>query len=191
CYAFATSGLAHPCALAAGPTATPTPTKTPGPTSTPIPPTNTPVPPTSTPVNTPVPPTPTPVNTPVPPTPTRVPGTILAQDTFQRANQTYWGTASDGQKWAGDANSQTVFSIVNNAGQVGNGSGFYNAVLGSAATNSEVVFTGTLSSFSNTNLGAVARWTDTDNWYKAYIDGTNLVVQKKVSGAYTTLGSAP
>jgi hypothetical protein len=120
-----------------------------------------------------------------------VPGTILAQDTFQRANQTYWGTASDGQKWAGDANSQTVFSINNNTGQVSNGSGFYNAVLGPTATDSEVVFTGTLSSFGNANMGAIARWTDTNNWYKAYIDGTNLVVQKKVSGAYTTLGSAP
>ena len=74
---------------------------------------------------------------------------------------------------------------------MGNGSGFYNAVLGPTATNSEVVFTGTLSSFSNANMGAVARWTDTNNWYKAYIDGSNLVVQKKVSGAYTTLGSTP
>jgi hypothetical protein len=120
-----------------------------------------------------------------------VPGTILAQDTFQRANQAYWGAASDGQRWAGEANTQTVFSIVNDVGQVGSGSGNYNAVLGPTATASEVVFTGTLSSFNNANLGAVARWMDTNNWYKAYIDGTNLVVQKKVNGAYTTLGTAP
>jgi len=157
------------------------------PTATP----STPSRPTTTPTTTPGTPTASPTTTPGPPTTTPVPGTILAQDTFQRANQTYWGTASDGHKWAGEANSQTVFSIVNNAGQVGNGSGLYNAVLGPVATNSEVVVTGTLSSFSNTNLGAVARWTDTNNWYKAYIEGTNLVVQKKVSGAYTTLGSAP
>ncbi len=38
-------------------------------------------------------------------TPSPTAGVTLAQDTFQRANQTYWGTASDGQKWGGDANS--------------------------------------------------------------------------------------
>jgi len=37
----------------------------------------------------------------------------------------------------------------------------------------------------------VLRWTDTNNWYKAYITGTSLVVQKKVSGSTTVLGSAP
>src|SRR5258708_32037550 len=43
----------------------------------------------------------TPTPSPSPPTPTAT----LAQDTFQRADQTYWGTASDGQLWGGDANS--------------------------------------------------------------------------------------
>jgi hypothetical protein len=47
-----------------------------------------------------------------------------------------------------------------------------------------------MSSYSNVNLGAVLRWTDTNNWYKAYVDGTTLVVQKKVSGATTILGTA-
>ena len=47
-----------------------------------------------------------------------------------------------------------------------------------------------MSSYSNTNLGAVLRWTDTNNWYKAYINGTTLVVQKKVNGTTTIIGSA-
>ncbi|TME05669.1 MAG: hypothetical protein E6I80_16330 [Chloroflexi bacterium] len=29
-------------------------------------------------------------------------------DTFQRANQSLWGTASDGQTWGGDANSRNA-----------------------------------------------------------------------------------
>jgi hypothetical protein len=33
-------------------------------------------------------------------------GSVLAQDSFQRPNQTFWGTASDGHVWAGDANNQ-------------------------------------------------------------------------------------
>jgi hypothetical protein len=65
CYAFATSGLAHPCTLAAGPTATPIPTNTSGPTVTPTP-TNT-----SSPAA-------TPTSTPSAATTTPVPGTILA-----------------------------------------------------------------------------------------------------------------
>lgn len=46
-----------------------------------------------------------------------------------------------------------------------------------------------MSNYSNNNLGSVLRWADTNNWYKAYISGTSLVVQKKISGATTVLGS--
>lgn len=120
------------------------------------------------------------------------PGTTLAQDTFQRANQQHWGQASDGQTWGGDANTSGVFSINSNAGQLSNGgSNVYNAVLGPSATNAEVIFSGSMSSFNNTNLGAVLRWTDTNDWYKAYISGTSLVLQKKVNGTTTMLKTAP
>jgi len=125
------------------------------------------------------------------PTGTPVTGALLAQDSFQRANQAHWGTASDGLTWGGDANTQAVFSIVNNMGQLANGAGPYNAVLGPAAANAEVLFTGALSSFANSNLGAVLRWQDTNDLYKAYIDGTSLVVQKRVGGAATNLATAP
>jgi hypothetical protein len=37
----------------------------------------------------------------------------------------------------------------------------------------------------------VLRWTDGNNWYKAYIDGTHLFLQKKVAGTTTTLTSVP
>lgn len=125
----------------------------------------------------------------VPPSPTASPspGTTLAQDTFQRANQQHWSQASDGQTWGADANTSSVFSINNNTGRLANGSGVYNALLGTVAADSEVIFSGSLSSFQYTNLGAIVRWTNTNNWYKAYIDGTSLVIQKKVNGAYTTL----
>ncbi len=120
-------------------------------------------------------------------TPSPTAGVTLAQDTFQRANQTYWGTASDGQKWGGDANSSQVFSIVGNSGQLANGYTSYSAVLGPTATNAQILFSGSMSSFNNTNMGAVLRWTDGNNWYKAYIDGANLVIQKKVNGSTTIL----
>src|SRR2546428_121744 len=37
------------------------------------------------------------------PTKTTAMSTLLAQDTFQRADQLYWGTASNGQTWGGEA----------------------------------------------------------------------------------------
>jgi hypothetical protein len=48
-----------------------------------------------------------------------------------------------------------------------------------------------LSSFTNSNFGDVLRWTDGNDWYKAYIDGQSLVVQKKVAGNTTTLVHVP
>jgi streptogramin lyase len=132
--------------------------------------------------------TPTAVTSPTVTT-TPAPGTILGQDSFQRANQALWGTASDGQKWGGDANTASVFSINGNAGQIANGNTSYSAVIGKAASDSEVLFTGSMSSFNNANLGASLRWKDGNNWYKAYINGTNLIIQSKINGTTTTLKS--
>lgn len=116
----------------------------------------------------------------------------MGTDSFQRANQALWGTASDGQVWGGDANTQGVFSIKGNAGVVSNTAGnSYSAVPGPAVSDAEVSATGSMSAFSNSNLGTVLRWTDGNNWYKAFIDGSNLVVQKKVAGSTTILATAP
>jgi streptogramin lyase len=121
-----------------------------------------------------------------------VSGSVLGSDSFVRANQALWGTASDGQVWAGDANARTVFSIVSNTGRVTNtGSTSYSAVLGPAAANADVQVTGSLSAFVNSNFGAVLRYGDTNNWYKAFIDGSSLFIQKKVAGGTTMVGSVP
>jgi hypothetical protein len=104
---------------------------------------------------------------------------ILAQDTFHRGNQTYWGSASAGHIWGGDANSSKVFSMAGNTGQLVNSYNTHSAVLGPTATNAQVLSSGSISSSNNTNIGSVLRWTDSNNWYKAYIDGANLVIQKR------------
>jgi streptogramin lyase len=140
-------------------------------------------------------PSPSPTTSPTPttsPSPTPTTGTPLGTDTFQRANQALWGKASDGQTWGGDANVQSAFSISGNAGLVSNtGGNSYSAVLGPAAANAEVYATGSMSSYANSNFGSVLRWTDGNNWYKAYIDGQNLVLQKKVAGSATILATVP
>jgi streptogramin lyase len=136
-------------------------------------------------------PTATPTSTPTP-TPTPTSGAPLGTDTFQRANQSLWGKASDGQTWGGDANSRSVFSISGNAGVVSDtGGASYSAVLGPTAANAEVYATASLSSFSSSNFGDVLRWTDGNNWYKAFVDGSSLIIQKRVAGTTTILASVP
>ena len=117
--------------------------------------------------------------------------TMLAQDTFQRADQALWGTASDGRQWDGDANILTNnFSVNANHGQITNGDGTFNALLGPSVTNAEDVLNGSLSHFDGAvNLGVVLRYQDPDNWYKAYIDGQHLIVLKNVNAKSTTLAS--
>jgi hypothetical protein len=128
----------------------------------------------------------------MPSTPTVDAVTTLAQDTFKRANQVFWGKSSDGRQWIGDANSIEVFSVVNGTGQIDHAQGAFNAILGPANTNIEVVFSGIVNQFaqgSTVNMGAVLRWTDANNWYKALIDGTKLQILRRVNGNTTSLGS--
>jgi hypothetical protein len=120
------------------------------------------------------------------------PATMLAQDTFQRPDQQFWGMASDGESWAGDAAKTPAFAIVNHTGRVtGAGSAIYDSVLGKQVADSEVLFSGSVSHFAAANMGALLRWTDSNNLYKVFIDGTNLTAIKKVNGAISTLQSVP
>jgi hypothetical protein len=130
---------------------------------------------------------------PTSPVVTPVPGgaNILAQDTFQRADQSFWGTASNGQTWGADAGSKNVFSVAGGMGLVMQGQGTFDAVLGPMVADAEVQFSGIMSLFNQSNMGAVLRWEDTNDWYKAYIDGSRLVVIKKFAGIVTSLGSSP
>ena len=124
------------------------------------------------------------------PTSTPVVGQVLAKDTFQRANQAHWGNASDGHTWGGDANTVSAFSVSNNAGVITNaGNNNYSAVLGSSVADAEVLVSGSLSNYASANIGAVLRWTDGNDWYKAYIDGGTFYLQKKVAGTGTILVS--
>jgi|GEM_PF-724748 len=127
------------------------------------------------------------------PTPSPTPQqNLLGQDTFYRANQNYWGIASDGQKWAGDANSSTAFSISNNTGIMkSNSAANLNAVLGLSTANAQVVFSGKISSFGSgqNTMGAALRWTNSSNFYRAFLTGSALTLQKVVGGKITNLKS--
>lgn len=116
---------------------------------------------------------------------------VIVQDTFARGNQIYWGTASDGHTWGADAASNAIFSINSNQGQVATAGTIVNGILGPAVSNGQVFFTGSTSSFSNSDFGALLRYTDNNNWYKAYIDGSNLLVRRMLTGTNTVLTQTP
>jgi hypothetical protein len=115
----------------------------------------------------------------------------LAQDTFQRPNQVFWGTSSGGQPWGAEAKNSQSFAIVNHTGQVASGNGVYDAILGPSAVNSEVVFSGSLTHYASSSLGALLRWTDANNLYKVFLGGGQLILLKKVAGLVTVLKTVP
>ena len=116
---------------------------------------------------------------------------VAASDTFSRPDSTYWGTASDGQVWGGQANTSPAFAIRSDTGVISGQGATYDALLGPVVADGEVLVEGSLSYYQNSNLGAVVRWGDTNNWYKAYVDGQNLVVQRRIGGVATILKQTP
>lgn len=124
------------------------------------------------------------------------PAMLLAQDTFQRGDQNLWGTASDGQRWGANANNLQSFSVAGQMGMIANGPGAFDATLGPCVGDADVVFSGSLNLFSPgapdaPNIGSILRWSDTNNWYKAYIDGSQFILIKKVAGKVTLLNAIP
>jgi hypothetical protein len=108
---------------------------------------------------------------------------MLATDTFQRPNQAFWGAASDGHQWGGDAKTNQSFSITSLKGQIAAGQGHLDTVIGLPTDNVDVTISGSVNQFgNNVNLGTVLRWTDPNNWYKAFIDGNHLGILKSVKG---------
>jgi streptogramin lyase len=126
-----------------------------------------------------------------PPPPVATVGSSIAQDTFVRPNQANWGTSSDGHAWGADAATNTAFSIANNAGMATNPGGVLTGTLGAVTGDMQVVATGSVNTFSGSDYGVVARYTDPSDWYKAYIDGTNLVIRRNVSGTNLVLAAVP
>jgi hypothetical protein len=130
------------------------------------------------------------------PSPTSTPHRqILARDTFRRNDQLYWGTSSDKQVWAGEANTNSGFSISGNSGQIANIAGVYETTLGPVASDVDVTLSGAIDAFTSdqaVNFGIVLRWQDSSHWYKALIDGKNLAIFKgEAPNDFPQLGTIP
>jgi hypothetical protein len=111
--------------------------------------------------------------------------TQIASDTFNRANQSGWDTSSDGETWAIVRNSFT-WNIVSNKGAANSAANFTIARLGSQTpTNSDN--TARIAPASANNIGMVARFVDSSNFYYAVFDAGNIVIGKDVAGTFSTL----
>lgn len=117
--------------------------------------------------------------------------TVLAKDTFQRADQTYWGTSSDGQVWQAEARTARNFAIFHNMGIVKGTTNFACGILGAAVPNSELSFSASLSHYGPSSLGAVLRWNDPGDFYQVVLDGQNLTLSRVMDGMDIPLRMIP
>lgn len=116
---------------------------------------------------------------------------ILARDTFQRADQAYWGTSSSGQNWLEDAQTDRNFTISHGAGLVRAAPSciFCEAILGLVESDLEVTFTASLTRYGPSALCAILRWDEPDTFYKMVLDGQSLTLVRVMGGMIVPLQS--
>lgn len=114
--------------------------------------------------------------------------TIIASDTFARANQSGWGTASDTEVWSHPIGSNPL-NISSNEGTISGGFSRDIMILGSATTtdcDGKIGVTKT----SSDGIWIVLRATDGNNHYAmshSNDNSGNLQIDKVVGGSNTTL----
>jgi hypothetical protein len=114
---------------------------------------------------------------------------VLASDTFTRANQISWGTSSGGQTWTTPRGSGT-FSITSNEGvNSSNSSSFSVARIGSGTATSTEVLVRLNPADTTSDIGCIARFVDSNNFYYGVLVGGVARIGKDVSGSFSTLAS--
>jgi len=123
---------------------------------------------------------------------------VLARDNYHRnTNQTFWGTASDGQVWGGDANVNNAFGVITNIGVVTDSlNESLSATLGPSVADADVLVTAAINTFaanrsSNNEIGPMLRSIDNNNFYKAGIDSANLRLFVRTNAGTATLATVP
>jgi virginiamycin B lyase len=127
----------------------------------------------------------------VPVPPAATPGPFIAQDTFQRPDRIHWGRASDGNAWKGAAATSAAFTITADAAVAANPGAALTGTLGASATDEQVVATGSTSAFGTGDYGVILRFSTSGNWYKASINGSDLLIRRDVNGKNAVIGTVP
>lgn len=112
--------------------------------------------------------------------------TTLSVDTFIRANQSGWGTASGGESWSTVVDSPTL-NISSNEGTCSTGAFSDSVMRIGSQTTADINFL-MRTKVANGNAGPVWRYQDASNYYRCVQeDGGTLYLQKRVSGSNTTI----
>ena len=116
--------------------------------------------------------------------------TILAQDTFVRANQTGFGTASDGQVWA-RVRGAMAWAITSDEGTCNSAGGTFNIFQPGAKTSAPVeVLVRVTPADTTSNTGCIGRYVDANDFYYGVLNAGSAVIGKDVAGGFSTLASA-
>src|SRR5579884_1547713 len=112
---------------------------------------------------------------------------VLAADTFQRANQSGgWGTASGGGTWTLLTGSPTLSISSNEGVATGLAANVFTLYLGSTSKDAEALIRLSNSDFSNNDTGIYLRLQDTNNFYVCFLGTGSFYIDKKVAGTYTS-----
>src|SRR5215469_785662 len=105
--------------------------------------------------------------------------TLLASDTFIRANQSGWGTASDSETWA-SVRGTPVVAIASNEGtfHASGGSSFSIMRLGSQTSAGQEVLVRMKPGNTAKNQGTVARFVDNNNFYYGVLINNTILIGK-------------
>jgi hypothetical protein len=112
--------------------------------------------------------------------------TIIAQDNFNRPNQSPWGIANDGNTWQNLTGSSSNFSISSNQGKVTGTTAAIVVVLGGSGAQEEGLVRVQASATGQT-FGLMLRVQDATNYYRARFNGTQFGIVKSVGGTVTDL----
>jgi hypothetical protein len=116
--------------------------------------------------------------------------TVQASDTFAHSNQSGWPTSSGGQTWNTSARGSGTYSISSNEGvNSGNSGTFSVARLGSGTATSTGISVRVNPADTTSDIGTIARFTDSNNFYYGILVGGVARIGKDVSGTFTTLAS--
>jgi len=116
---------------------------------------------------------------------------IASTDTFTRADQSGWGTASDGETWAVALGSATHFSIASNEGKITGATSIQTAYLGTqTSADQELLVRFSVSAVTDTAM-LLLRGTASNTQYRIRQKNGSLDVLRAVAGATTTLASIP
>lgn len=114
---------------------------------------------------------------------------IIASDTFIRANQSGFGTSSGGQVWSTPRGTGTYSITANEGVNSANGANFSVARIGSGTATSVEVLVRLKPADTTSNIGTIARFVDANNFYYGVLVSGVARIGKNVSGTFTTLAS--